>query len=346
MKPCRHNRQERSCGILRFSPVIALLLIFVAIPATAHNGAVALVEPLSGIAVDGDLADWPDDLRRYPIARWEYGVPPGDAADIEASFRLGYSAAEHALYIAVEVVDESIVSLGEGGGWDDQDGCDIYLDLAHRTKDAYGRQYVLWGDRPDIYVSGGPMGDPAELQVAVKRTAAMHHYEWRLDLNAISRKNLQLNPEAIFGLDIVVMDQDADGSYSWVTWGRGTQKISDPYRRGDAILVGAETALGWMRGRVQWDGTGVKRGRAMLRSTDAEDQWIGVVADTGGRFAVEVPVGRYRAQAAGNREAAPIVEVRVEAGVEEQVELPLPPPRGQSGSGKGHSVPIGSGGIR
>ena len=39
-------------------------------PLLAHNGAVAIAVPVSGIAIDGDLSDWPEDLRRYPIAPW------------------------------------------------------------------------------------------------------------------------------------------------------------------------------------------------------------------------------------------------------------------------------------
>jgi len=33
----------------------------------AHNGKVAIAVPVEGIVVDGDLSDWPEDMRRYPI---------------------------------------------------------------------------------------------------------------------------------------------------------------------------------------------------------------------------------------------------------------------------------------
>lgn len=42
----------------------------------AHSGAVGLAYPLEGIVVDGDLSDWPADLKRYPIDRPEYGDHP------------------------------------------------------------------------------------------------------------------------------------------------------------------------------------------------------------------------------------------------------------------------------
>ena len=43
----------------RFTPVyalLALLLLLIALPAAAHNGAVAIAVPVEGIAVDGDVS--------------------------------------------------------------------------------------------------------------------------------------------------------------------------------------------------------------------------------------------------------------------------------------------------
>ena len=39
-------------------------------------------------------------MRRYPIDRVTLGVPPTDDSDFSGSFRVGYSAAEGALYVA------------------------------------------------------------------------------------------------------------------------------------------------------------------------------------------------------------------------------------------------------
>ena len=83
-------------------PLIGLLLLTIP-PAYAHNGALAIAAPLSGITIDGDLSDWPEDLERYPISMPEFGVRPRNAEDLQAAFRLGYNLTEKALYIAVEV---------------------------------------------------------------------------------------------------------------------------------------------------------------------------------------------------------------------------------------------------
>ena len=69
---------------MRHSPLLAALaLTLLAGAVRAHNGAVALAAPATGIRLDGDLSDWPADLRRYPIARAEYGAWPLDAEELE-----------------------------------------------------------------------------------------------------------------------------------------------------------------------------------------------------------------------------------------------------------------------
>ena len=67
------NSQERNWR--RWLPLIAgLFALVAAVPTQAHNGAVAIAVPVVGITIDGDLSDWPEDMTRYPIQRFEYGV--------------------------------------------------------------------------------------------------------------------------------------------------------------------------------------------------------------------------------------------------------------------------------
>ena len=106
-----------------------LCLLYVP-PAEAHNGAVALAVPVEGIIVDGNLSDWPEDMRRYPILLPEAGVRPKDAKDFEGSFRIGYNAEEHALYVGVEVRDESPgIDTTGSASWDEEDGCEVDVDV-------------------------------------------------------------------------------------------------------------------------------------------------------------------------------------------------------------------------
>ena len=122
--------------------LVALLLVVWSTGAEAHNGAVAIATQVSGLRVDGDLGDWPVDAQWYPIALFSYGDVLDSKADLQAWFHVGYDPGEHAVYVAVEVEDESLV-LGTGSrvSWNDGDGSEAYLEVAH---DAAGPSMQYW----------------------------------------------------------------------------------------------------------------------------------------------------------------------------------------------------------
>ena len=127
---------------------VLLLYLTVPCPISAHNGAVAIAVPLEGITIDGDLSDWPEGMRTYPIGLSEYGDMPVGEQDCRASFRVGYSHRKEALYVAVEVQDESVVidTTATGCSWDSCDGCDVYIDLGSRSETVSVTQYRIWGN--------------------------------------------------------------------------------------------------------------------------------------------------------------------------------------------------------
>ena len=71
-------------------------------------------------------------------------------------------------------------------------------------------------------------------------------YEWRIDLGA------ELVDDRVIGFDISVADKDKDGSFSWLAWGPGTQKVDMPDRCGEFMLVRPETEFGEVSGSVAW----------------------------------------------------------------------------------------------
>ena len=179
-------------GALAASLAVALAPL----PLAAHNGALALAEPVEGIAIDGDLSDWPGDLTRHPIMHFpgaeadRFGlVPPLGAEDYQGQFRLGYSTRENALFLAVEVADESVIIDG-GSGWNTQDGCMVVIDLSHAGLDSVPpAHHRLFGD----------WRHPGSYEVAAQRDSFGHRYEFRIDIGPLSANRLNLDAGTVVG---------------------------------------------------------------------------------------------------------------------------------------------------
>ena len=301
--------------------MVLWLSLFYPSSVQAHNGRVALAAPVEGIIVDGDLSDWPESRVRYPICLLEGGTRPKDTQDLEGTFLIGYNADENALYVGVEVRDESIV-IDTTASRSTQDGCEIYVDVAHKKDDSDAVEYAIRGDQ------GGSRGW-RDVQMKVTREREEHRYEWRIDIGEISEGKMHLHAKVVLGFDVMLYDRDKDGSFSLMAWGRGRQKSLYAENRGDVVLAGKDTGIGSVRGRVRWEGRreGVTHAKVRIQSFSSERLWVYVETDRDGMYALEMPEGKYRIEAAGLRRGMTehvMVEVR-EGGAEEAtlvVELP------------------------
>ena len=322
--------------------LVLLLTALAAGPVRAHNGEVALAVPVAGIVIDGDLSDWPEGMTNYPISRAEYGEPPRGATDLKASFRIGYNAEENALYVAIEVEDESVfISEFEDPF---QDGCEIFIDVAHLEEESPVLHFLMVGN---TFRRRGPpqaLQTVQAVQVEAGGSATRHHYEWRIDLNGANNEQMVLHPGTVLGLDVVVTDMDVDDSYSWVTWGGGIRKERFTERRGDVILSGTE--IGRITGHILREDTrtGLRQGHVQIRSATTGSSPIRVGADEKGGFSVDLPAGRYHVQAAGKLGKMGPVTVQVNQEKAREVELLAPPVQGQRvKAGSGRTTVAGTG---
>src|SRR4051794_9996011 len=166
----------------KFVGLVAAAVILVASPTYGQNGAVGIAYPAKGIAIDGNLGDWPSDLRTYPIDRIESGDKLRGKDDLKAGFRVAYDVGERALYVAVEVDDDSVVLDGPGEvRWDAQDGCELFIDAAHAGGDSpLVYQYARYGNQDRIV---GPLEvSEKSVKVAVARNESRIVYEWRIEV--------------------------------------------------------------------------------------------------------------------------------------------------------------------
>jgi CubicO group peptidase (beta-lactamase class C family) len=267
---------------------IALLIVSPS-AACGQNGAVGIAYPTKGITIDGDLGDWPVGLHKYPIERIEFGDKLHDDKDLKAHFRIAFNQAEHAIYVGVEVQDDSLVLDGAGEpAWNAQDGCELFIDAVH---DAAGSPFVQFARYGNQDRTVGPLENPKKMvKVAVARADSTIIYEWRIEVAT------DLAPNRVIGFDISVADKDKDGSFSWAAWGSGTQKFDTPDRCGEILLVGPETRFGEVTGQVTWANASSSAlpPRVRVRSHQTAALWRDVPVDPSGAYkATSLPPGPY-----------------------------------------------------
>jgi len=321
---------------------MALAALWQAAPVAAHNGAVALAVPVQDIAIDGDLSDWPEEARRYPISFALYGAPPRDEEDLQGSFRIGYSAAENALYLAVEAQDESMVVDGSAAGWDAHDGCEVYIDAVHGTGEAQVGQYNVRGELPGVSDSGTSIAD---MTAVVQRDAGIQRCEWRIDIGHKTEGKVQLRSGMSLGLDVALCDRDEDGSFSWVSWGPIVGKFRSN-RLGDVVLLASPRNAGTVSGRLVWD-DGTPAVHLPLHIASQHDDAVAIRSrtDRDGVYRVDLPVGQFRILGWQRSEDGLPISFSTEAGMHlDAGSNPILEPAGiVGGSGQGSTVEAGKG---
>ena len=212
----------------------------------AHNGEMALAVPVAGIVIDGDLSDWPEDVVKYPILYPESGDEPQGTKDFQGSLQAGYDAQENVLYLALEVLDDSIIrEPAEKVKWDSQDGCDLFVEAGHGENAA--AHFLLQGNTRRAIGRNASLED---FEVEVERGDFKHSYEWRLDIGKMSDGQLDLHPGLILSVDVAVIDKDDDGSLSYIAWGKGVSQARTADSRGDVALVESYADVGAITGSV------------------------------------------------------------------------------------------------
>ena len=234
--PERAQSMADTGNLTRVAVALTLAAALLApLKSVADNGSVALGVPLQGIVIDGDLSDWPTDMRRYAMEVDENSrVASTGPEDCEAWFIVGYNAAENAVYVGVNVRDESIVVQSKPidgiTAWSAFDGVEVYI-ARNGNQDAPG-QFSMKGTAPD-YIAPA---DSSQALSSFAHRADGHVYEFRFDMSTLAQP-VQTGPGVVVAFDVVAKDRDADGSFHWVAWGRGTGKLLDPTALGDLLLV-------------------------------------------------------------------------------------------------------------
>lgn len=318
-------------GIL--SGMLALTLAAAVPPAAAHDGAVAWARPLSGIAVDGDLSDWPAQVVAYPLDRVPAGAAIGPV-DFEGTFRVAWDRAAGALYAGVEFDDAELARDGEiPATWDDlqrlfgrgrrrrdgppptlADGCALLLDAAHADEDGRPVRIGVDGAARSLFdLARRERLEWPGVDAAMALRAGRRTCEFRVDLRAPAWLGPRdaLVPGTVLAFDVTATDRDADGAGGadhpvWIGWsaasGRGRGWGLRP--AGDLVLLDAAPP-GAVAGRARWDvpAGGLDPGPppVAVQARSAGGAVLTALAAADGRFAVSLPAGRYTLWAEDDR---------------------------------------------
>lgn len=215
----------------------------------------AVAAPVHGIAVDGDLSDWPPELPVLPV-RNGFGVY-GDtdldgvdlaaSADLSPSLRVGYDSAQQLLYVAVKVRDDELVNPA-GGGARQSDACEVYVSgLAGEATQPL--QYTMV---PGRHTYPGAAGNPSlqggaiggtRTRGAWKRRGDVTTYEWRVQVfDRYPGQPTRLEPGKVIGFDAVVVDVDDDDSNAaWIPWGPAVGGKASSDDRVGRLVLGLES---------------------------------------------------------------------------------------------------------
>lgn len=261
---------------------------------SAHNGSVAHAYPLGKIAVDGDLADWPKGTLKYPLAAQVSDVKPKNEADFSTFFQIGYRPENHSLYVAMTVMDDDFVEdTSKNVQWNTQDGFELYFDARHLPFGSGVASFMYSKNLRNINKAAfDPFANAVSwdmMEVVMVRRGNTRVYEWRIDLGE------QLIAGKSIGVDFQVFDKDADESFSFASWGKGSRKFRNPNSLGDVILMPDRKKPATMKGRIRWDRDLDEQLPEKIRLTAVQNTmlWLETNVDSLGNYSVQVPAGNY-----------------------------------------------------
>lgn len=279
---------------------ICCLLLLVGYFSFAHNGKTGRAYPLSNITIDGDFKDWPANAIKYPINTTTSETKPTGENDFSGYFLVGYSLNNQSLYLAIAITDDSFIEdTSANVAWNTQDGIELNIDARHLpfgsgvasfmyTKklrnvnkaafDAFAKN-VSWDD----------------MEVVVVHRSNTRYYEWRIKMND------ELKVGKSIGIDMQCFDKDADGSFSFTSWGPGESKYRDPNSLADILILPATEKIGTIAGKLNWKSDVKVDELKVVRiiSSKSPSLWVAAVPDSNGNYSVEVPAGQYNLQFAG-----------------------------------------------
>lgn len=280
--------------------VVTLLCLFFAGNLVANNGTINYAYPMNPITVDGDLSDWPSSAPFKPLETFLFGSELGGEHDIQARYRVGYNLQTKMLYVAVETTDDAPMGdTSQDAEWNTHDMHNLYVDISHSLSSGPISHLVSPDYRRIAEKRPHESWDPQvrnsswdNLKVEIRKNGNTTVYEWSFfigDQIAVGRS---------IGFDYEVLDKDPgeSGFPSVLAIGPGPGKAFNTVSMSDLILLGADTKLGTLTGKVNWKEESALKvpGRITITSVENPKLWVVANVDEQGNYSVELPLGSYQ----------------------------------------------------
>lgn len=270
------------------------LVILTACGVKGHNGKIAYAYPLGTIRVDGDLSDWPENAKKFPLSAVIIGERIPAPADFSGYFQTGYRADNRSLYIAFTITDDSFIQdTSENVRYNTQDGLELCLDARHLP---FGSGVASFMYSRKLKNVNNALFDPFAksaswdiMEVSMTTRGNVRYYEWRIQLGS------EFAVGKSVGLDVQLFDKDADGSFTGSGWGKGGFKFRIPGSLGDIILMAPGQKLASVSGNVRWDRVRKSPlpGQVTFTSAQKPALWVQAEVDSTGHYTADIPAGQY-----------------------------------------------------
>ncbi len=278
----------------RHTITLLLILFLLGNYAFCHSGKIAISYPLSDIKIDGNLSDWPTNIKKYQINN-----PLGTNSKTKAFFQTGYDLNNGILYVAVTVFDDQNISSNTKSNIfsNFEDKQLLYLDPEHSNNKGSGvltiaasqsgnklqKVRAAW----DIYNSAFTKN---KVKVSVNHESGKTLYEWAVGLGKSLKENKTI------GLDFLVSNyDDKDQQPTHMVWSPGGAKSSIPSRLGDLLLLPQKKQVTNVRGHIKWAEETSKSLPAFytIQSASKQDLWTVVKIDSSKIYNAPLPFDTY-----------------------------------------------------
>lgn len=263
----------------------------------ANNGSLAFIYPVSNIAIDGNMDDWPAEIHANAMLHTHYGAGIDGPEDGLAFWRGGYDAQSGYLYFVVTMADDDYVKTPDNGHFSSHDFQVLYIDPMHSPEGAGVIAYEVDEHHRKIVEQEGLHFYPQvknasfdNVELAIERKNNVVTYEWKIKISGA------LNPGRVIGFDYAVFDKDTDQDHVMLTWGPTPgNKFMNSNLIGDLVLLEADDAIGSVQGALTWKGEAGNKWPSSIKfnSVKRPELFINTSVDSLGQYSLKLPAGDY-----------------------------------------------------